>query len=65
MFGALKPENEFKDEMIEEKQDYNVTFFIFVSYRLLRFPWERKNWLFVTPRFSKPTNINLPAYLSQ
>ena len=32
LFGILKPENKFKDEVIEEKQDYNVTFLIFVSY---------------------------------
>ena len=32
LLDTLKPENKFKDEMIEEKQDYNVTFLIFVSY---------------------------------
>ena len=32
LFKLQKPKNKFKDEMIEEKQDYNVTFLIFVSY---------------------------------
>ena len=32
LFKLQKPKNKFKDEMIEEKQDYNATFLIFVSY---------------------------------